>query len=57
MKMAAAYAIAYCIEADHLQTENIISSLFESKFVENVAAALVEAARELKAARMRSQFK
>ena len=56
MKMAAAYAIAYCIEEDHLQPENIISSVFESKFVENVAAAVVKAARESKAARMRSQF-
>ena len=56
MKMAAAYAIAYCIEEDHLQPENIISSVFESKFVENVAVALVKAARESKAARMRGQF-
>ncbi len=56
MKMAAAYAIAYCIEEDHLQPEYIILSVFESKFVENVAAAVVKAARESKAARMRSQF-
>ena len=46
MKMAAAYAIAYCIEEDHLQPENIISSVFESKFVENVAATVVKAAKE-----------
>jgi malate dehydrogenase (oxaloacetate-decarboxylating) len=56
MKMGAAYAIAYCIEEDHLQPEYIILSVFESKFVENVAAAVVKAARESKAARMRSQF-
>jgi malate dehydrogenase (oxaloacetate-decarboxylating) len=56
IKMAAAYAIAYCIEEDHLQPEYIILSVFESKFVENVAAAVVKAARESKAARMRSQF-
>ena len=56
MKMAAAYAIAYCIEEDHLQPEYIILNMFESKFVENVAAAVVKAARESKAARMRSQF-
>ena len=56
MKMAAAYAIAYCIEEDHLQPEYIILSVFESKFVENVAAAVVKAARESKVARMRSQF-
>ena len=54
--MAAAYAITYCIEEDHLQPEFIILSVFESKFVENVAVALVKAARESKAARMRSQF-
>ena len=35
---------------------NIILSVFESKFVENVATAVVKAARESKAARMRSQF-
>ena len=28
MKMAAAYAIAYCIEEDHLQPEYIILSVF-----------------------------
>ena len=54
--MAAAYAIAYCIEADHLQPEYIILSVFESKCVENVATAVVKAARESKMARMRSQF-
>ena len=56
IKIAAAYAIAYCIEEDHLQPEYIILSVFESKFVENVAAAVVKAARESKVARMRSQF-
>ena len=56
MKVAAAYAIAYCIEEDHWQPENIISSVFESKFVENVTAAVVKAARESKAERRRSQF-
>ena len=45
MKMAAAYAIAYCIEEDHLQTKHIILSGFESKFVENVATTVVRAAR------------
>ena len=56
MKMTAAYAIAYCIEEDHLQPEYIILSVFESKFVENVSATVVKVARESKAARMRSQF-
>jgi malate dehydrogenase (oxaloacetate-decarboxylating) len=56
MKMAAAYAISYCIEEDHLRPEKIISSVFESKFVENVTAAVVKAARESKAERRRSQF-
>ena len=56
MKIAAPYALAYCIEEDHLQPEYIILSVFESKFVENVAAAVVKAARESKVARMRSQF-
>ena len=54
--MSLAYAIACCIEENHLQPEYIIWNVFESKFVENVAAALVKAARESKAARMRSQF-
>ena len=54
--MAAAYAIAYCIEENHLQPEYIILGVFESKFVENVATAVVKDARESKAARMRSQF-
>jgi len=55
MKMAAAYAIADCIEEDHLQPEYIIPSVFDAKVVENVAAAVVEAARESKAARRRSR--
>jgi malic enzyme len=56
MNMAAAYAIAYCIEEDHLQPEYIVLRVFESKSVENVATAVVKAVRESKAARMRSQF-
>ena len=55
MKMAAAYAIADCIEEDHLQPEYIIPSVFDAKVVENVAAAVVNAARESKAARRRSR--
>lgn len=38
--MAAAYAIAYCIEEDHLEPEYIVLSVFESKFAENVAATV-----------------
>ena len=58
MKMAAAYAIADCIEEGHLQPEYIIPSVFDAKVVENVAAAVVNAARESKAVRRRtrSQF-
>jgi malate dehydrogenase (oxaloacetate-decarboxylating) len=55
MKMAAAYAIADCIEEDHLQPEYIIPSVFDAKVVENVAAAVVNAARKSKAARRRSR--
>ncbi len=55
MKMAAAYAIANCIEEEHLQPEYIIPSVFDAKVVENVSAAVVEAARESKAARTRSR--
>ncbi len=55
MKMAAAYAIADCIEEDHLQPEYIIPSVFDAKVVESVAAAVVKAARESKAARRRSR--
>jgi malate dehydrogenase (oxaloacetate-decarboxylating) len=55
MKMAAAYAIADCIEEDHLQPEYIIPSLFDAKVVGNVAAAVVKAARKSKAARRRSR--
>lgn len=58
MKMAAAYAIADCIEEEHLQPEYIIPSVFDAKVVENVAASVINAARESKAARRRrrSQF-
>jgi malate dehydrogenase (oxaloacetate-decarboxylating) len=55
MKMAAAHAIADCIEEDHLQTEYIIPSVFDAKVVENVAAAVVKAARGSKTARRRSR--
>ncbi len=53
--MAAAHAIADCIEEDHLQPEYIIPSVFDAKVVENVSAAVVEAARKSKAARSRSR--
>ena len=55
MKMAAAYAIANCIEEEHLQPEYIIPSVFDAKVVENVSAAVIAAARETKAARNRSR--
>jgi malate dehydrogenase (oxaloacetate-decarboxylating) len=55
-KMAAAYAIANCIDEDHLQSEYIIPSVFDAQVLENVAAAVVNAARESKVAGRRSQF-
>jgi malate dehydrogenase (oxaloacetate-decarboxylating) len=58
MKIAASYAIADCIEEDHLQPEYIIPSVFDAEVVKNVAAAVVKAARESKVAGSisRSQF-
>jgi malic enzyme len=45
------------LEEDYLQPEHIIPSVFDSKVVENVAAAVVKTARELMAARRRSRRK
>ena len=55
MKMAAAHAIADCIAQDHLQPEYIIPSVFDTKVVENVSAAVIKVARKSKAARMQKQ--
>ena len=55
MKMAAAYAIADCIEEDYLQPEYIIPSVFDVKVAENVSSAVIKAARESKVVRTRSR--
>ena len=57
MKMAAAHAIADCIAQDHLQPEYIIPSVFDTKVVENVSAAVIKAARETNVARGRGRNK
>jgi len=57
MKMAAAHAIADCIAHDHLQPEYIIPSVFDTKVVENVSAAVIKAARETNVARNRGRNK
>ena len=57
MKLAAANAIEDCIAQDHLQPEYIIPSVFDTKVVENVSAAVVKAARETNVARGRGRNK
>jgi malate dehydrogenase (oxaloacetate-decarboxylating) len=57
MKMAAAHAIAGCIAEDHLQPEYIIPSVFDSKVVESVSAAVIKAARATNVARVRGRNK
>jgi malate dehydrogenase (oxaloacetate-decarboxylating) len=55
MKMAAANAIADCIEEDHLQPEYVIPSVFDAKVVERVSSAVIKAARDTNVARGRGR--
>lgn len=59
MKVAAAHAIANCIAEEHLQSEYVIPSVFDSKVVEKVSTAVIKAARDTNVARARgrSEFK